>query len=75
LSHHKSQEDITIKAQHRVGSGPLQVALPQELSVDELERSEDEDGDEDSPAVEEEDPPGDGFEDEQFGQESYNALK
>ena len=75
MSHHKNQEDIDIKAQHRVGSGPLQVALPQE--VDELERAEgeDEEGDEDPPAGEEEDLPGDGFEDEQLGQESYNALK
>jgi hypothetical protein len=81
LSKHNSQEDIHIKVQHRVGSGPLQVALPQEEAlVDELERSEeeDDDGDEDDAPAGDEDPPlgdGDGFEDEQFAQESYSALK
>jgi len=75
---HNSQEDIHIKAEHRVGSGPLQVGLPQEEAhVDELESSEDEDGDEDAPAGDEDPPPGagDGYEDEQFAHENYSALK
>ena len=78
MSKHNSQEDIHIKAQHRVGSGPLQVAVPQEEAhVDELECSEDEDDDEDAPAGDENPPPGAGdrFEDEQLAQENYSALK
>ena len=80
MSKHSSHDDIHIKPQHRVGSGTLQVALPQEEAQVDEELTEDEDspgGDEDPPSGDE-DPPGggaDGLEDEQFAQESYSALK
>ena len=53
-----NQNDIHIKLQHRVGSGTLQVALPQEEGhVDEDEDSPG--GDEDPPSGDK-DPPGGG---------------
>ncbi len=67
---HKTEDDVHVKPQHRVGSGPLQVAIVQEqVSFGDQDPPEidDDPGEEEFGAEEEEE--------EHFAQESYKALK
>ena len=70
---HKNQEDVEIKAQHRIGQGPLQVAIEEQICVHgpgQDDSLEDEDAFHDDPVDDEEEE-----EDENLAQESYRALK
>ncbi len=73
MSKHKTQDDVHIKPQHRIGQGPLQVARPQEQVSNDEQSQEESSEDEDAP-------PDDGDflqdeEEEQFAHESYSSLK